>query len=473
MKPKNKYSEKVVHANLGFKTKLQQILSEKKTLASVAQQEPSTKLKKPVTKTSSIKKGLLLDNSSKKRMQGVNLKKERKIHPNQIKNIEKRKLMLKTKKTNNFNTAITSTMTRKTPYLQLPAAANPSSKVNNPRKPHTMTSGSTLFSMFDKPDEYNKIRSGKQFVKPAIVPESSNVKNTSQKTKNSSNVGSKPKKTPSPNIGKGNSSGGSKLASPKGGSYEIPAHPQGKLESYSPLRHFSNLFHAPVTARHNAAVRGAVGQRQIFRPQSLVMKKSIVETSIKEKSFKNALMGVLAVAGSNTVPMNISPKPSNPQSFEKLSSHAKTPNFVASHDKERGLNAIAQVESSGGLNTQHKEVKSGLNRGDTAVGRFAMMPKTIKDLVNKDHTLRATYSHIADMSGEQMASHFKENPGIEKEIAGRNYDRISHSLGTKDLSVISHSWLNGVEGTKKQLASGKNVSNHWYVNRVMDAYNKK
>ena len=45
------------------------------------------------------------------------------------------------------------------------------------------------------------------------------------------------------------------------------------------------------------------------------------------------------------------------------------------------LKAIAQKESSGGLNTRHREMKRGMHEGDQAGGGFGIMPKAAIDEV--------------------------------------------------------------------------------------------
>lgn len=516
---KAKIAEKHVHASLGYKKTLQHILAQPHTLASIAESEPKTMLKKPSKKGKS-KKGILPNSSGKQKMQGINSKKERKIHPNQVKDIAKRKLMLKDEKTSvDINPAgskyhynkqkgwhpnpnlgsktktgpskigsESKTRKFKTPSSKTNTNTKTSPKSGNPHKPVTMHSGTTLFSMFDKPEEYAAIRSGKDFVKPARVPEAHGEFTPDRPAKPKSpkrSSGTKVTKIEAAGAGKTNrgtsgggvkppsgSSGSSGITPPSGGHYEIPAHPSHKLETYSPLRHFSNMFNAPATARAGASVRGAMGQRQIFRPQSLVMKKSLIDIGIKEKSFKAHLMGVLAAGGMHAAPMHIDSQPKNVPAHENLAGHAKAPEFKVSHNKDLGLKAIASVESSGGKNISHKEVKSGLNKGSSAIGKYGMMPLTVRELATKDHALKQHYGHLGSASDSEIKEHFASHPEIEHEFASRNYDRISDSLKTKDLRLIGHSWNQGMANTHKAVASGKDIGKHPYVKKIVDAYEK-
>ncbi len=52
-------------------------------------------------------------------------------------------------------------------------------------------------------------------------------------------------------------------------------------------------------------------------------------------------------------------------------------------DIQRFLHYISQLESSGGKDTKHKTVQSGLLKGETAVGPHALMPSTKTELLNR------------------------------------------------------------------------------------------
>ena len=49
-------------------------------------------------------------------------------------------------------------------------------------------------------------------------------------------------------------------------------------------------------------------------------------------------------------------------------------------DREKFKRIISQLESSGGKNTKHATMKSGLHKGSTAIGQYGLMPLTIRDV---------------------------------------------------------------------------------------------
>ena len=420
MKPKLSHPEHVIHASIGYKKRLDEILASRNTLAGMvdtsganpkksptsANKPKSNKREQPTAKNRAKmlmkpKQVTIPNNSGKQKMPEINQKKERVIHPQQVKQMAKKVLVIKSEKTDveinpagakyhynkkqgwhaNPNLGKSTVKPKKSgsdtgisgKKVGAKPASSPASttKFKNPLAPHKLETNKPLFSMFDKPSEYNAIRSGKAFVKPSTEPEYDPKihKKPPQSKKSGTSVGSAPKASPlsaikqhsvgaapapkpkkerslmgaarvggqdtnvtqtaatNPNFKwpkpskknpkpwlsipvhgesggtSGGSSGGDKPPKPpkppkessfgmgegSDGKYRAPAHPNGKLESYSPLRHFSNLFRAPVTARASAAARGAIGSRQIFRPQSLVMKKT------GESTFKQKIMKIITL----------------------------------------------------------------------------------------------------------------------------------------------------------------------------------
>ena len=47
------------------------------------------------------------------------------------------------------------------------------------------------------------------------------------------------------------------------------------------------------------------------------------------------------------------------------------------------LEAIKANESSGGKNTKHKTISSGVSKGDKAVGKYGITPNTAKEMMNR------------------------------------------------------------------------------------------
>ena len=140
--------------------------------------------------------------------------------------------------------------------------------------------------------------------------------------------------------------------------------------------------------------------------------------------------------------------------------------------KKDTLKAIARVETTNGLHTKHKVMTTGENAGDAAYGTFGLMPKTIKDVVHSNPSLKHKYGQVLSLNGEQIHSFAKEHPELEYKVAGAYYDRLYRAFGGS-LPHILYGWLNGEGGTKKYVSKGKDPKNHWYVKRVMQGMGQK
>jgi hypothetical protein len=85
------------------------------------------------------------------------------------------------------------------------------------------------------------------------------------------------------------------------------------------------------------------------------------------------------------------------------------------------LNAIQQIESSGGKNFNHPTMESGLQAGDTAMGRYGMMPNTVREVANRARmqgALDPDMKRIAGMDdGSLMKSEMEAHPEVEQRFA--------------------------------------------------------
>lgn len=130
------------------------------------------------------------------------------------------------------------------------------------------------------------------------------------------------------------------------------------------------------------------------------------------------------------------------------------------------LQAISLNESSGGKNLKHKTMKSGMHRGDTAIGQYGLMPNTVQEMAGRirrdlgsDHPLVA----YKKMDEKQMRESFKQNPEHEEDMARFMADHIHKKYGGNE-NKMAWSWLNGHNTTNFP----KDYENHYYVQR----YNK-
>lgn len=167
-----------------------------------------------------------------------------------------------------------------------------------------------------------------------------------------------------------------------------------------------------------------------------------------------------------------------------VGSLASTPNFQ--HDGTRGqavaavqkpeysrkkmLDTIAQVESNRGKYENHKEL-GGINAGDHAYGKYALTPNTIRETIKLNPDLKNKYKQAAALKGPELNNFMRDNPGLEDTIADKHLARLEHHFGPNP-ETIGYSWLNGVTGTNKALKAHKDISKHWHVKKIRDAYSR-
>lgn len=121
--------------------------------------------------------------------------------------------------------------------------------------------------------------------------------------------------------------------------------------------------------------------------------------------------------------------------------------------------SIREVESSGGTNTNHKQVKTGMYAGQTAIGEWAIMPGNIDPTLNTKGTKSKKDSWInfkefkemfpkitADAKGlELLKNNTKAQRLIVKNQVTKNLNR------TSDPAEVASIWFTG----KKRKDAGK------------------
>lgn len=109
------------------------------------------------------------------------------------------------------------------------------------------------------------------------------------------------------------------------------------------------------------------------------------------------------------------------------------------------LKLIKMLESSGGKNTNHRTMTSGLHAGDTAVGSAGLMPQTAQEMAK-----RRISSGSADVNDQYVAE--SDSPTVESMLRGNEelQDRYVGDLANKvmtrakgDPSLAATGWLYG------------------------------
>jgi len=89
--------------------------------------------------------------------------------------------------------------------------------------------------------------------------------------------------------------------------------------------------------------------------------------------------------------------------------------------KEQFLKIISKIESDEGRNTNHPMMKSGIHKGHQAIGKYALMPNTIDELIKR----RVEYDFLKQMDPKRKAQYLAENPKVEADLANSMYNHLN------------------------------------------------
>jgi len=144
---------------------------------------------------------------------------------------------------------------------------------------------------------------------------------------------------------------------------------------------------------------------------------------------------------------------------------------ASQYDSKKMLSSIAQVESSKGKNTQYPAV-GGIHHGESAVGKYGLMPNTIRETIHMNRDLSAKHKKALNLKGDDMRRYIQDNPGLDDAIAQKHLQRLEHHFG-QNTSKIGYAWFEGIRGTYNADKNKKDIENHWHVKRIKDAYSKE
>lgn len=109
------------------------------------------------------------------------------------------------------------------------------------------------------------------------------------------------------------------------------------------------------------------------------------------------------------------------------------------------LQRIMQIESSGGKNTNHPEMESGIQAGTSGIGRYGLMPNTVKELINRRRqagTMTPELQDLDQMAPRDMKAHIEANPDIEDDLAKSLATKVlQKQMGDEDKAA--YSWTMG------------------------------
>lgn len=121
------------------------------------------------------------------------------------------------------------------------------------------------------------------------------------------------------------------------------------------------------------------------------------------------------------------------------------------------INKIMQIESSGGKDLAHKEMQHGIHEGHRAIGRYGLMPNTVKELINRRRiqgTMTPELQDLDQLSPEEMKVRLESNPELEQQFAEQLGNKvIRQNVGEEDKAA--YSWNMGHNLPSSEITSEK------------------
>jgi hypothetical protein len=191
-----------------------------------------------------------------------------------------------------------------------------------------------------------------------------------------------------------------------------------------------------------------------------------VEGTDLSKSIRSKA-AALSLALATTMPTHISNTPeSKPSLHPTPVATQEDKEAFGTHPSDPFLWNVMQIESSGGKNLKHKEIKAGHYKGQTAIGKWGLLKPTIGEIVGRmrsSGTLKPEYANLDSMSREQLNEHFQKNPKAELDLA-RNLATHVLKRQNGDQNKAAYAWLHG-HNLFPSAIDQKKLMNSDYVNK--------
>jgi len=194
------------------------------------------------------------------------------------------------------------------------------------------------------------------------------------------------------------------------------------------------------------------------------------------RAFKNGISLLSLITGSHYMsPQEPTQEQLNPPTQERsiASKQIEKPKIQSSSNTSfranqirNFLKAISMNESSGGINTDHETIKHGIHAGDAAIGKYGLMPNTIKEMagrMGKD----SPYYRYSKMKNNEIAEKINKNPKHEEQIANYIANHLYDKHGGNE-TRMAYSWNQGHNLTNKHFeTTHKNYKNHDYTQKFI------
>ncbi len=117
------------------------------------------------------------------------------------------------------------------------------------------------------------------------------------------------------------------------------------------------------------------------------------------------------------------------------------------------LKNIEQIESSGGQNTDHPVMESGIHAGQSAIGRYGLMPNTIKEIINRERMAgnnQPIYDLLEELDPDELKNFIEQSPELENQLAKTLATRVLGKTGG-DEEKAAFAWNMGHNLTPEQI----------------------
>jgi len=211
-----------------------------------------------------------------------------------------------------------------------------------------------------------------------------------------------------------------------------------------------------------------------------------------EKNWKRKMISALGAAAFATAPTMAADPVTGDQTVQTPHSDEHKQSLTikdfsqpwGKHPMDEFLAPISTLESRGGRDIAHAKVNYGLHEGDTAMGNFALMPKSVKNvagMLRSDKSLLRQHlgkdfrdpevSDMHNMSEEEIAKKIKGNMPLQTRVA-RYLATHLHTLHNGDTSRMAHGWRFG-SNRPSHAISDKALDNSGYVKKFKELYKPK
>lgn len=123
-----------------------------------------------------------------------------------------------------------------------------------------------------------------------------------------------------------------------------------------------------------------------------------------------------------------------PATFSSASSYEDPREYKAEQVREF-LKKMSLIESSGGKNTDHPEVTTGVNAGTSAVGDYGIMPLTAQNLDKK-----YGINQLQDMNPDEVSDKLSDNPELQQRLAETFASKL---LSQNPTETAAYKWQYG------------------------------